>query len=60
MTHLVDLAMSCFDHCSHLGDLWRWIEPGELVGDHGEIGAWRPIDVLVVNVHEICVEVMTD
>ena len=40
LVDLVDLAVHRFKHGGDLGDLRCLWEPGELIGGHGQIGAW--------------------
>ena len=49
--------MRRFKHCSDLGDLRCLQEPGELVGSHGQVGAWGLVDVVAVNANKLVVEV---
>ena len=51
------MAMCRFKHCGDLGDLRCLREPGELVGSHGQIGAWGFVDVMAVNTDKLVVEV---
>ena len=57
MADLVDLAMRRFKHCGDLGDLRCLREPGELIGNHGQVGAWSLIDVVAINVEKLIIEV---
>ena len=57
MADLVDLAVRRFEHCDDLGDFWRFLEPSELIGSHGQVGAWSLIDIVAINTDEFIVEV---
>ena len=57
LADLIDLAMHRFKHCSDLDDLWCLWEPGELIGGHGQVGAWSLVDVVAVNMEKLVVEV---
>ena len=46
-----------FKHGGDLGDLWCLRELGELVGGHGQIGAWGLVDIVAVNMDKFIVEV---
>ena len=54
---LVDLTVRRFKHGGDLGNLWCLREPGELVGSHGQVGAWGLIDVVVVYTDKFIIEV---
>ena len=54
---LIDLAMHRFKHCADLGDLRCLRESGELIGGHGQVGAWSLVDVVAVNAEKLIVEV---
>ena len=54
---LIDLAMRRFKHCDDLGDLRCLREPGELIGGHGQVGAWSLVDVVAINAEKLVVEV---
>ena len=60
MVDLIDLAMRRFKHGGDLGDLRCQREPGELVGSHGQVGAWGLVDVVVVNADKLVVEVVLE
>ena len=49
--------MCRFKHGGDLGDLWCLRELGELVGGHGQIGAWGLVDVVAINTDKFVVEV---
>jgi len=51
------LALRRFKHCDDLGDLRCLREPGELIGSHGQVGAWGLVDVVAVNTDKFVVEV---
>ena len=57
---LVDLAVCNFEHCSDLIDFWRLLEPGELIGGHAQVGAWRLVDVMAVDKDKFVVEVVLE
>ena len=57
LTDLVDLAVRSFKHCGDLGDLWRLLEPSELISSHGQVGAWGLGDIVAVDTDEFVVEV---
>ena len=57
LVDLIDLAMRRFKHCGDLGDLRCLREPSELVGSHGQVGAWGLVDVVAVNTDKLVVEV---
>ena len=48
LVDLVDLAVRSFKHCGDLGDLWRLLEPSELISGHGQVGAWGLADVVAI------------
>ena len=52
--------MRRFKHGGDLGDLWCLREPGELVGGHGQVGAWGLVDVVNVNMDKFIVEVAVE
>ena len=54
---LVYLAVHRFKHGGDLGDLRCLRVPGELVGGHGQVGAWSLVDVMAVNTDKLIVEV---
>ena len=54
---LIDLAVCSFEHCDDLDDFWHLLEPGELIGGHGQVGAWGLVDVVAVNTDKFVVEV---
>ena len=49
--------MRRFKQGSDLGDLRCLREPGELIGGHGQVGAWSLIDVVAINVEKLIIEV---
>ena len=49
--------MHRFKHGSNLGDLRCLREPGELIGGHGQIGAWGLVDVVAINIDKFIIEV---
>ena len=57
---LVDLAVCRFKHGDDLGDLRCLWELGELVGDHGQVGAWGLVDVVAINTDKLIVEVVVE
>ena len=57
LADLVDLVVCSFKHCGNLGDLWRLLEPSELISSHGQFGAWGLVDVLAVDTDKFIVEV---
>ena len=57
LTDLDDLAVCRFKHGGDLGDLRCLWEPGELVGGHGQVGAWGLVDVVAVNMDKLVVEI---
>ena len=57
---LVDLTMRRFKHGGDLGDLRCLQEPGELVGGHGQVGAWGLVDIVSVNTDKFIVEVAVE
>ena len=56
MAKLVDLAVCSFEHCGVLGDFWHLLEPGELIGSHGQVGAWGLVDIVATNTDKFIVE----
>ena len=58
--NLIDLTVCRFKHSGDLGKLGRLREAGELVGGHGQIGAWRPEDVMAINAEKLFVEVAVE
>ena len=54
---LVDLAVCSFENCGDLGDFRRLLGPSELIGGHGQVGAWGLVDVVVVNTDKFVTEV---
>ena len=52
--------MHRFKHCGDLGDLWCLREPGELIGGHGQVGAWNLVDVVAVNAEKIIAEIAVE
>ena len=59
MADLIDLAVRNFKHCSNLGDLWRLLEPSELISGHGQVGAWGLIDIMAIDMDEFIIEAST-
>ena len=57
LADLVDLVVRSFEHCGDLGDFWHLLKPGELIGSHGQVGPWGPVDVMAVNMDKFIVEV---
>ena len=57
---LVDLAVRRFKHGGDLGDFWRLWKSSELIGSHGQVGAWSFVDVVAVNMDEFIVEVAVE
>ena len=57
LADLIDLAMCRFKHGGDLGDLRCLREPGELIGSHGQVGAWGLVDVVAVNTDKLIVEI---
>ena len=49
--------MHRFKHCGDFGDLRCLQELGELIGGHGQVGAWSLVDVVAANVEKLVVEV---
>ena len=60
LVDLVDLAVRRFKHCGDLNDLWRLLEPSELIGGHGQVGAWGLVDIVAVDTDEFIVEVVAE
>ena len=57
LADLVDLAVHRFKHGgdpSNLRCLW---ELSELIGGHGQVGAWGLVDVMAINLEEFFIEV---
>ena len=52
--------MRSFKHCSDLSDIWHLFESSELVGDHGQVGAWGLVDIVAIDVVEFVVEVAVE
>ena len=57
LVDLIDLAVCRFKHGGNLGDLWCLREPGELIGNHIQVGAWSLVDVVAVDTDKFIVEV---
>ena len=57
MADLVDLSVRRFKHGGDFGDFWCLREPDELVGGHGQVGAWGLVDVVAVNMDKFIIEV---
>ena len=49
--------MRGFKHGGDPGDLRCLWEPGELIGGHGQVGAWGLVEVVAVNADKLIVEV---
>ena len=49
LADLADMAVCSFEHCGDLGDFWRLLEPGELIGGHGQVSAWGLVDIVANN-----------
>ena len=49
--------MHSFEHYDDLGDLWHLLEPSELIGSHGQVGAWGLVDIVAVDTDEFIIEV---
>ena len=60
LVNLVDLAVCSFKHCGDLGDLWRLLEPSELISGHGQVGAWGLVDIVAIDMDKFVVEVATE
>ena len=60
LADLVDLAVYRFKHGGDLGDLWRLLEPSELISGHDQIGAWGLVDIMAVDKDEFFVEVAAE
>ena len=54
---LVDLAVRHFKHGGDLGDFWHLWKPTELIGSHGQVGAWGFVDVMAVNTDKFIIDV---
>ena len=54
---LIDLVVCHFKHGGDLGNLRCSREPGELIGGHGQVGAWGLVDVVVVYMDKFIIEV---
>ena len=52
--------MCSFKHCGDLGDFWRLLEPGELIGGHGQVGAWGVEDVVAINTEKFVIKVAVE
>ena len=52
--------MRRFKHGGDFGDLRCLWEPGELIGGHGQVGAWGLVDVVAVNMDEFVIEVVVE
>ena len=52
--------MHRFEHGDDLGDLRSVREPSELIGGHGQVGAWGLVDVMAVNMNEFIIEVVVE
>ena len=52
--------MRSFKHCGDLGDLWRLLEPSELISGHGQVGAWGLIDIVAINTDEFIIEAVAE
>ena len=57
LVDLVDLTVCRFKHGDDLGDLQCLREPGELIGGHGQVGAWGLVDVVAVNTDKFVIKV---
>ena len=57
MVDLVDLVVCHFKHGGDLGDLWCLLESSELIGGHGQVGAWGIVDIVAVDTDEFIIEV---
>ena len=57
---LVDLAVRSFKHCGDLGDLWRLLEPSELISSHGQVGAWSLVDIVAIDTNKFVIEVAAE
>ena len=55
---LVDLTLLRFKHCGDLGDLWRLLEPSELISGHDQVGAWSLVVIVAVDTNEFVIEVV--
>ena len=49
--------MRRFKHCGDLSNLWCLWEPDELIGSHGQVGAWGLVDIMAVNMDKLVIEV---
>ena len=49
--------MCCFEHYGDPSNLRCLLELGELIGGHGQVGAWSLVDVVAVNTDKFVVEV---
>ena len=58
MADLIDLAVRRFKHGGDLGDLRCLRELGELVGGHGQVGAWSLVDIVAVNMDKFVIGVV--
>ena len=57
---LIDLAVRRFKHGGDLGNLWRSLEPSELISSHGQVGAWGLVDIVAVDMDKFIVEVAAE
>ena len=55
--NLINLTVCRFKHGGDLGELGRLREADELIGGHGQVGAWSFVDVVAINVEKLIVEV---
>ena len=60
LADLVHLVVRSFKHCGDLGDLWRLLEPSELISGHDQVGAWGLVDVVAVDMDEFIIEVVVE
>jgi len=60
LADLTDLAVRSFKHCSDLGDLWRLLEPSELISGHSQIGTWGLVDIVAIDMDEFFIEVVVE
>ena len=49
--------MRRFKHGGDVGDLRRLWKPSDLLGGHGQVGAWGLVDVVAVNTDKFVIEV---
>ena len=54
------MTVCSFEHGGELGDLWRLLEPSELISSHDQVGAWGLVYIVAIDTDEFIIEVAAE